>query len=275
MCHDPEYERRLSAIGEVVRNRPEPLRKFDQIYMNEPDMVYQVCALSHWLQDRNVLFVGDGDGIGLALTHCSRRGLVANGPKHVTVLDFDERVVNSINGFASRLSYNQAIRAERYNVVDPLPKQHWSMFNAFYTNPPWGASNGGASVRAFVQRAIEAMGGLARGCIVIGDSPEHEWTYAVQLSVQRQLLAASFRIAAMAPRLHKYALDDDPDLTSCLIHCERTDDPGVLSYKSAALPEGTLRDFYGTAKDLNTQYVKDVPGRCPELVPLGQGGTVE
>ena len=69
-------------------------------------------------------------------------------PKSVHVLDFDERVVFSIRVFAERFGISDRISAELYNVADALPQEYWERFECFYTNPPFGASNHGKSVRS-------------------------------------------------------------------------------------------------------------------------------
>src|SRR5206468_1179383 len=100
----------------------------------------------------------------------------------------------------------EIIDAELYNVADPLAEKHWQQYDAFYTNPPWGASNDGTSVLAFIERGIETVRGDGLGCIVIGDHPSHPWTHSVQLRTQRLLLENSFRVAEMLPHFHKYHL---------------------------------------------------------------------
>ncbi len=147
-----DFRKCLYALSDVIINRPKPLRVFDQIYMKLPDMLLQAELISRWFKDKRVLFVGDGDAIGLSLVHLAVQGLLPGLPEHITVLDFDERVVNSINDFASEYELRGRIHGELYNVADPLPKQHWQVHDAFYTNPPWGASNDGASVACFIRR---------------------------------------------------------------------------------------------------------------------------
>ena len=140
----------FNALSDVVVNRPPPLREFDQIYMKISDMLLQAEHLSRWLDKKSVVCLGDGDAIGLTLVHLKEQHIFERGPSHIHVLDFDERVVNSINTFANAFQLSTEISAELYNVADPLPKAHLASFDAFYTNPPFGASNGGPSVEAFL-----------------------------------------------------------------------------------------------------------------------------
>ncbi|CAA9422576.1 MAG: hypothetical protein AVDCRST_MAG64-2979, partial [uncultured Phycisphaerae bacterium] len=74
-------------------NRPRPLRTFDQIYMKLLDMLLRAELTARWCNDKSILFIGDGDAIGLTIAHLATQGLIQGTPKHVTILDFDERIV--------------------------------------------------------------------------------------------------------------------------------------------------------------------------------------
>ncbi len=174
----------LYALSDVIVNRPTPLRVFDQIYMKLPDMLLQTELTSRWFKKKRVAFIGDGDGIALALVHLSTQELLPDCPQGIEVLDFDERVVHSVNHFAHHYSLSELIHASLYNVADALPREHWQAYDAFYANPPWGASNDGNSVAAFIQRGIEAVRAAAFGCIVIGDHRDYPWTHNVQSVTQ-------------------------------------------------------------------------------------------
>src|SRR5207248_1860818 len=131
----------LNALSDVIINRPPPLRHFDQIYMKLPDMLLQAELIGRWFHDKDVIFIGDGDAIALAVGHLhaskdpNGKPLLAKGPRHIHVMDFDERMVNSINQFAWNNKLRNAVSASLYNVADPLPLEHWQQYDAFYTNP--------------------------------------------------------------------------------------------------------------------------------------------
>jgi predicted methyltransferase len=207
--------------------------------------------------------------------HLKQKKIFENGPKHILVLDFDERIVNSINRFARDQDLEGRIDGTLYNVCDPLPVELQSAKDAFYTNPPWGASNDGQSVTAFVQRGIEATKPKGLGAIVIADDEDLSWTSSVLLNTQKHLLAAGYIVSEMIPGLHKYHLDDAPDLASCCILardvCAQTR-PATTS----ALPGEALENFYGRKSPLRYRYVKDLAGlnlgKAPDssykLIPL-------
>lgn len=265
----------LNTISDVVQNRPSPLREFDQIYMKVGDLVIQSDFIARKFDDLDIVFIGDGDAISLCTVHLRQKGIFGYGPRHITVLDFDQRIVNSINHFAYNNDLADKIEAVLYNVCDPLPEDYWRARDAFYTNPPWGASNEGRSVTAFVHRGIEALKPKGIGAVVIGDNEEVEWTGQVLFRTQEMLIQSGFIVCEMIPGLHKYHLDDSPELTSCCMLAR--DINAQISYaKSEPLPADVLANFYGRNSPLKVRYVKDLSGlnlgkahdSSYELIPL-------
>ncbi len=262
----------LNAISDVVNNRPEPLRLFDQIYMKTADMLLQTEHVGRWLDGKEIVCIGDGDAIGLCLVHLHNCGLLAQSPKTVQVLDFDERVVFSIRNFARRYRIADRVTARLYNVAEALPKECWHKFEGFYTNPPFGASNGGKSIECFIQRGLEATGKDSVGCIVVADYDELPWTRDVLLNTEQYMLASGFVIREMLPRFHHYHLDDAPELTSCSLVVQRVVKPGKR-YTSRPLSREILDNFYGEEAPLRARCIRDLthgrkrPSRDYEVEP--------
>ena len=254
----------MNAISDVVTNRPRPLREFDQIFMKTADMLLQTEHVGRLFEGKRVAFVGDGDAIGLCLVHLRKQGLLEHGPEKVHVLDFDERVVNSVRNFAQDFGVSEQVSAELYNVADPLPSSHWEQFDCFYTNPPFGASNSGQSIEAFLRRGIEAVGKDAIGCLVVADDPSLPWTRKVMLATQRSVVAKGFVISELLPEFHHYHLDDVPDLTSCSMVIRRID-YCPREFASERLPASMLSNFYGEEAPLRVRYVRDTTrgGKLP------------
>ena len=265
----------LNTISDVVQNRPAPLREFDQIYMKIGDLVIQAEFIARKFDGLDIIFIGDGDSISLSTVHLKQKKVFAYGPSHIRVLDFDERVVNSINHFAYNNDLADKIQAMLYNVCDPLPAAYRCVSDAFYTNPPWGASNDGRSVTAFVQRGIEAIKSKGMGAVVIADDEALEWTSQVLLRTQDMLIKSGFIVSEMIPGLHKYHLDDAPELTSCCILARDVATQQRLA-NSEPLSTDVLTNFYGRNNPLQVHYVKDLSGLnrgnasdgSYELIPL-------
>lgn len=254
-----DFRAALNAISDVVQNRPIPLREFDQIYMKVGDMVIQTEFIARKFDGLDLVFVGDGDSISLSIIHLKKHGIFDYGPKSITVLDFDERIVNSINRFAADDNISDVISAKLYNVADPLPSDLISSKDAFYTNPPWGASNEGLSVLAFAQRGVESVKSGSYGAIVIGDDDEFTWTKEILFTTQKKLIEEGFYITEMIPGLHNYHLDDDPDLKSCAMIFKHLESH-IIASNSQPLQRDVLDNFYGRNNPLKIKYVRDLSG---------------
>lgn len=253
-----DFRNALNTISDVVQNRPVPLREFDQIYMKVGDMVIQAEFIARTFQDCNVVFIGDGDAISLSIMHLRQKKVFDYAPSHILLLDFDERIVNAVNHFAEKNDLTEKIEAVLYNVCDPLPQQYFRAHEAFYTNPPWGASNEGQSVTAFIQRGIEAIKPNGRGAVVIADDDDLGWPPHVIYKTEKKFVDMGFIIAEMIPCLHKYHLDDAPELTSCCIVAK-----DILKNElppSVPLPAEVLINFYGRANPLTVHHVQDLSG---------------
>ena len=68
--------------------------------------------------------------------------------------------------------------------------------------------------------------------------------------------AKGFYVQEMQTNLHEYHLDDAPDLKSCNLFF-RSHPDRELPTKSYALHEQRLEHFYGKARDLRVQYVRE------------------
>jgi len=262
-----DYRAAINAISDVVQNRPAPIREFDQIYMKTGDMVAMSIFMAERFADLDLVFIGDGDGIALSIAHLVQEKVLERGPKSMLILDFDERIVNSIVRFADHYKLEGQIGAVLYNVIDPLPKTVIGCKGAFYTNPPWGASNDGESVLAFLERGMEAVtpGGL--GAVVIADDASLPWTQDVLHRTQEHALRTGFIVGEMVPTWHLYHLDDAPDLKSCamLLRGVRVES---MPTRSEPLPHERRRNFYGRDNPLRHRYVREKKtlnyGRAPE-----------
>jgi predicted methyltransferase len=247
----------INAVSDVVQNRPLPLREFDQIYMKTGDMVMQSEFVARWAAGRRLAFVGDGDAISVCVAYLAARGILDEGPSEITVFDFDERVVNAVRRFASAEGIDH-LNAVLYNCIDALPD--YAPYDCFYTNPPWGASNGGESVNLFVERGFELVHFEGEGLVVIADDPDIGWTKTVLHSVQSFGSDQGFFVARMTPHLHSYHLDDAPDLRSCNLLLKSL--PGNRRQPENRPREGReLEHFYGKDATPRVRYVRDRLGR--------------
>ncbi len=244
----------INAISDVVQKRPRPLREFDQIYMKAGDMVLQSEFVAKWADGKRLAFIGDGDAIGVCVAYLQQRGIIAYGPSEIVVFDFDERVCGAVTRFADAEQLTK-LSAQLYNCLDPFPGP--TNFDCFYTNPPWGASNDGESVKVFMQRGMESISYAGEGTVVIADDADLEWPKRVLANVQGYALSCGFYVRRMMPRLHSYHLDDAPDLKSCNLIFKALPGERAAGPSRAIAEPSRLEHFYGRDRPPTVRYVRE------------------
>jgi len=244
----------INAISDVVQNRPRPLRELDQIYMKTGDMVLQSEIIANWADAKRLAFIGDGDAISVCIAYLQNREILNYGPSQITVYDFDERTCNAVTRFADRERLEH-LSSKLYNCFDAFPDPGY--FDCFYTNPPWGASNTGTSVNIFAQRGMEATGYCGEGTVVIADSHELQWPQQVLAKVQSFALEEGFFVQRMNSGLHKYHLDDEPDLLSCNLMFKALPSNQVRRSSEALTDQNLVTNFYGRDRDHRIRYVRE------------------
>jgi predicted methyltransferase len=244
----------MNAISDVIVNRPRPIRLLDQIYMKAGDMVLQSEFVARWADGKRLAFIGDGDAISVCVAYLKNRAILGYGPSKIVVFDFDERICNAVTRFADRERI-ETLESKLYNCLDALPEVQ--KFDCFYTNPPWGASNDGESVKAFALRGMEATQYSGEGLVVIADDPDLPWPQNVLRSVQRFAIDSGYYVQKMMPRMHNYHLDDAPDLRSCNLLFKSVPGNGAPGASKAITDPERLRNFYGKDNPPKVKYVRE------------------
>jgi len=244
----------INAVSDVVQNRPRPLREFDQIYMKTGDIVLQSEFVSRWAAGKRIAFIGDGDAISVCVAYLHHRGILPYAPTEIVVFDFDERICNAIVRFAD-LERLEKLSARLYNVLDAFPGP--TDFDCFYTNPPWGASNQGESVKVFVQRGMEATSYGGEGIVVVADDPELEWPKLVLTNLQSAALTSGFFVQQMMPQVHSYHLDDAPELRSCNVLLKAMPGNRRSVTSEAISGRARLTNFYGRDSVPKVRYIRE------------------
>jgi predicted methyltransferase len=255
----------INAISHVVQNRPRPLRELDQIYMKTGDMLLQSEFVAKWADGKRLAFIGDGDAISVCVAYLQKREIISYGPSEIVVFDFDERVCGAVSRFADAEQL-AGLSAQLYNCLDPFPGP--IHFDCFYTNPPWGASNDGESVKVFMQRGMEATSYAGEGMVVIADDADLEWPKRVLAKVQSFALSSGFFVQRMVPRLHSYHLDDAPNLKSCNLIFKALPGGKPTTPSLPITDAARLEHFYGRDNPPTVRYVREKKrldyGRAPE-----------
>ena len=243
----------INAISDVVQNRPRPLRQIDQIYMKTGDMVLQSEMVANWADNKRIAFIGDGDAISVCIAYLKQRNIFEYGPKKIVVYDLDERICEAVSDFAQKENISH-LSANLYNCLDAFTD--CGEYDCFYTNPPWGASNDGESVKVFTQRGMEATANQGEGIVVIADDHKREWPQQVLLNTQLFSLNQGFFIQKMTSQVHQYHLDDDPNLRSCNLYLKALPNNKRLTSSTGIFDPERTNHFYGHDKHANIQYIK-------------------
>lgn len=251
--HRVDLRKAINAVSDVVQNRPRPLRVFDQIHMKTGDMVLQSEMIADWADGKRLAFIGDGDAISVCVAYLQSREVLNFGPSHITVFDFDERTVEAVMNFADRERIPN-LDARLYNVLDAMAPDQ--LYDCFYTNPPWGASNNGESVNIFVERGMEATGHAGEGVVVIADDDELEWPKRVLASVQAFAAGHGFYVSRMQRKLHEYHLDDAPELKSCNLYLAALPGNAPRTSSTPITDPQRLENFYGLSQRPTVRYVR-------------------
>ena len=257
--HIPFVDEELRAVDLVTAARPTPLRQFDQISMVSTDLLAQVKMAAPFLIDKRVAFVGDLDSASLLLGLLSI--LTGKGPTEMMLLDFDERLVNIAVDFAQTHGFGDILRVQRYNFWESVPPSLIGRYDWFYTNPPYGSRNEGASGRLFIARGYELTKPLgAGGCIILPYDDERAWTQRAMYRTQGFLHEAGWAVREKIDRLHRYHLDDDAALTSSMMLVDR------VIHASA----GSVRNPYAGRRvafdEIPHFYGLDVPPPYPRFI---------
>ena len=248
-----DLRKAINAVSDVVQNRPRPLRVFDQIHMKTGDMVLQSEMIADWANGKRLAFIGDGDAISVCVAYLRARDVLNFGPSHITVFDFDERTVEAVMNFADRERIAN-LDARLYNVLDAM--EPGELFDCFYTNPPWGASNNGESVNVFVERGMEATGHAGEGVVVIADDDDLDWPKQVLASVQGFAARQGFYVSRMQRKLHEYHLDDAPELKSCNLYLAALPGNPARPRSVGITDSARLEHFYGLSQEPRVRYVR-------------------
>lgn len=253
----------VSLVDIVAYRRPAANRVFDQIYMMTGDMLTQVDVMQDYLANKDVIFLGDGDGMSMLFGLFSVKNII-NSPKSISVLDFDERIVNNILNFSHEFKFEDKlhISCEKYNVIERIPKNHEKKHDFFYINPPYGSKNAGISCEVWLHRCMDLCKDACSGCIIIPYDREQEWTINAMVYVQKFLLENGFVIRDMVSYMHSYHLKDNPVLRSATLIVDRIK-VKQSKYSLETLPKDLLKNLYGSPRPI-PKYI------CDDNTPNGK-----
>lgn len=239
----------VNLADAIANRRPPPLREYDQIYMRAGDLVLQTKLMAPLLARKRVAFVGDGDCMSLMLVMFGAAQIITP-PERMTVLDFDERIIDNIERFSDQHGFRHLIDTRLYNVRDPVPNDLIGGSDWFYTNPPYGSKNNGRSISMFVDRGADLSSREgSSGCIILPYGRKLDWAREAAREVQRYLLQKGYVVSDCLQQLHQYHLEDKPTVRSSVMLVDRLEyvEP---TYHKRVIPTEALATLYGAPRPL-------------------------
>lgn len=245
----------VNLADQVTYRRPVANRTFDQIFMHGGDMIQQTLLMHNFLDDKNVLFLGDGDGMSMMFGLFATNGITSK-PKGLTVLDFDERMVNNIMKFSRDFNFTIPVKTSVYNVIDKSEMELRRKFDFFYINPPYGSKNKGLSTIAWLHCCMDLCDEDASGCLVIPYDEKVTWTVEAMKNIQKFLIENGFVIREMITGMHNYHLPEAPDLTSATIIVDRIK-TSLSEFEDLLLPKSYVINLYGGEREVPKNIADD------------------
>ncbi|MCM5559312.1 bis-aminopropyl spermidine synthase family protein [Pleomorphomonas sp. JP5] len=236
------------------RNRPKANREHDQIYMLAGSQLQQAKLVGSYLADKRVVFMGDGDCMSLLVAYLSTKGIVPR-PKHITVLDFDERLLDFIKSMRTQCGWHEDMfECHQYNVRYPIPENLKTRGDVFYTNPPYGFYNKGLSNRVFLARAMEFCKPSSRGIAILPYNADSDGSREAMTETQRFMNLAGYIIIEMILGQHRYDLDDRPELKSGTVIFDRVSSERTI-FSDRELTEDEMKYFYSRTPKMIPKYI--------------------
>lgn len=214
-----------------------------------------VKSFSNLIENKSLVFLGDGDGIGVLVALLASNSLISM-PKEIVVLDIDERKLNLYKTLAEKQNPNKKVKFETrlYNVFDKVPLSYANRFDFFHINPPFKANKKpkGLGFTFFLERALELTKPEACGIVVYPMADKDmQWATAVKATLDKTI--TKYKLAHQKLDVtHKYALAQV--VSSNLLVFKNGDVKN--KYKGKVIPHSTAKRLY--YKDIvTTQYIND------------------
>jgi predicted RNA methylase len=249
----------LDLVGRITQHpeRPKPLRKYDQIFMLPGSQLSQAKLISDYVYGRSVAFVGDGDCMSLVLAYLGEKKIIAQ-LKHIVVFDFDKRILRFIEKTAHELGVpRDLIETVPYNVRYPIPSTYKARADVFYTNPPYGSADRGECAKLFLGRCMEFCKPVGSwGIAILPYEHDTPWSRNAMANIQKFLVGAGYVVSEMIRGIHRYHLENRPDLFSGAIVVDRVDEVPA-PYAGQTFSQDQLKNCYGSEPLQMPDYIEE------------------
>ena len=241
----------VDYIDLLLYHRPVPHREYDQIYMKARYMLQQVGDVWSALSGKNVVFLGDGDGMSVLFALLSSK--YSMDIKSMLVLDFDERILHSLKEIETSQNLICPMSYYLYNIINPVHYAMQGKYDYFYINPPYGSKNNGLSCIMWLHRCMDLCSNNAEGCIIVPFDDMFPWTIKSTKAIIEFLNLSGFEITNIKRNVHQYHLGDNPSLKSSMIQVKRIK-PHQSEYHAQKFPLNMCLNLYGSPRAI-PQYI--------------------
>ena len=241
----------LDCIDLLLYHRPVPHREYDQIYMKARYMLQQVGDIWPSLSNKNVVFLGDGDGMSLLFALLSSK--YPMDIKSMSIMDFDERILHSLKEIEESQNLNCSLSYYLYNIINPVDSNLRQKFDYFYINPPYGSKNNGLSCIMWLHRCMDLCSVNAEGCIIVPFDDMFPWSVKSASAIIDFLNQSGFEITSIKKNVHQYHLGDNPTLKSSVIQVKRIRFC-QSAYHAHRFPLNMCLNLYGSPRAI-PQYI--------------------
>ena len=253
----------IDFVDEICYSRPIPNREYDQIYMRARNMISQALLVAKYFKDKDVVFLGDGDGMAILFTLLIENKIIEPF-KSILILDFDERIINNSKRIISNTYFGKhCVKYELYNIINPIPSEFAHKYNTFYINPPYGSKNRGLSCKLWLYRCFELCKKEVTGCLILPNDNIRKWTKENMSEIISFLSVHGLIPFHVEPEYHRYFLKDDPQLKSSSI-LVKGNIKGDNIFEEKPFFARELKNLYGSPRVI-PKYIyedeKDLKGR--------------
>ena len=238
----------IDLLDTIVYSRPLPNREFDQIYMKASDMFEQAKFIKKFIKDKNIVFLGDGDGMAILLGALNNE-IVEDRINSIALYDFDERILLNTKRQVEKLNIQVPMYYSLYNIIMPVKKTEVHKYDFFYINPPYGSRNEGLSCKLWIDRCMDLCVERCSGCIIIPYDHKLSWSIYNMQVIQTYLAKKGFVIRDMISYMHQYHLDDNPELKSATLIVEKVSD-SISEYSDQFLGKQLVKNLYGSPRKI-------------------------
>ncbi|OXS76469.1 hypothetical protein B1B04_05745 [Lysinibacillus sp. KCTC 33748] len=186
----------ISGLSTIYDARPTADVAIDQAKCTvDTALKRALLALDYtMLLNKRILCLGDDDFISIALAFLLKK-IAPHSATKIVVLDIDRRVLSTISNIAK--DYELPIKADYYNVQEPLPKTYAHQFDCVYTDTPYTL----IGAQLFLSRAINALKPEAMRHVFFSYAKR---SYQKQWELQQSLQAMGFVINSIKYDINTY-----------------------------------------------------------------------